>query len=357
MREDLEHRQEIKEMVSCVQLHFRQNRSQKEIAEILHISPSKVSRLLKKAYEEGIVEVKIHIPRIPRLEMELVQRFGLKEAIVITSGEESLLKEDLGHAGAQYFERIAGNGAKVGLSCGFTLYNLVKQLKEKKFTNLTLYPLCAESLLESSLKMVDLFSNTLVGMMAAKYRPQVTAYALPSYPFLPLDDLEQQRKFLLSRSDIKQVYEGAMSADIFLFGIGCISGETPGFALLAESYGISSEQLQVLNVVGEINYQPFDSNGALVHAPELEGVLQRLIAIPATHLQQMARQFGKFVIAVAGGKEKLQAIRGALHGGFCNVLITDEFVATHLIKEEVRYRGEENDFSGEERLNFSSNLV
>jgi deoxyribonucleoside regulator len=289
--------------------------------------------------------------------MELVQRFNLKDVVVITSGEESLLKEDLGSAAAQYFERIAGNGAKVGLSCGFTLYNLVKQLKEKRFTHLTLYPLCADGVLESSLKMVDLFSNTLVGMMAAKYRPHVTAYALPSYPLSTLDNLEQQRKLFLSRSDIQQVYEGAMAADIFLLGIGYIGGEALGFSLLAESYGISAEQIQGMHVVGEINYQPFDAEGKLVHAPELEGLLQRLIAIPATHLQRMAQQFGKLVIAVAGGRQKVKAIQGALQGRFFNVLITDEVVATQLLHETPEHRDEADTFSGRERLNFSHNLV
>ncbi|RMF93761.1 MAG: winged helix-turn-helix transcriptional regulator [Nitrospinota bacterium] len=334
MKEDLERRQEIKEMVRCAQLHFHYHRSQKEVAETLHLSPSKVSRLLKRAYEEGIVEVKIHVPRLPSLEMALTEKYGLRDAIVITGGEEEMIKEDLGSAAAQYFEKIAGNGAKIGISCGFTLYNLVRHLKENRFSDLTLYPLCAESSLEGSLKMVGLFSNTLVGMMAAKYRPRVTAYALPSFPVLTEGDMEEQRQAFLSRADIRQVYDGAANADIFLLGIGCIGEETPGFSLFAESYGISAQQLRSMNVVGEINYQPFNLEGELVCHPDLKGLLQRIVAIPASHLREMAKQFGKFVIAVAGGAQKLLAIRGALAGRFCNVLITDETIATALLQDD-----------------------
>jgi DNA-binding transcriptional regulator LsrR (DeoR family) len=47
----------------------------------------------------------------------------------------------------------------------------------------------------------------------------------------------------------------------------------------------------------------------------------------------MTRQHGKLVIGVAGGRYKLEAIRGALLGRLCNVLITDEEVAHALIHE------------------------
>jgi DNA-binding transcriptional regulator LsrR (DeoR family) len=69
---DLDSYQEMKEMVRCVQLHFRHQKQQREIAEQLGISPSKVSRLLKRAYQEGIVRVHITLPPMPRLATALM---------------------------------------------------------------------------------------------------------------------------------------------------------------------------------------------------------------------------------------------------------------------------------------------
>ena len=40
---------------------------------------------------------------------------------------------------------------------------------------------------------------------------------------------------------------------------------------------------------------------------------------------------GGIVIAVAGGRDKLAAVRGALAGGFMNVLVTDESLAALLV--------------------------
>jgi deoxyribonucleoside regulator len=326
---DLDSSQEMKEMVRCVQLHFRHQKQQREIAEQLGISPSKVSRLLKRAYQEGIVRVHINLPPMPRLATALIEQYGLRDAVVIPSGQASDLKEELGIAAARYFEKIAGHGVKVGLSCGYTLYYMIKHLREGWIKDLQIYPLSAES----TLRLVDLFPNTLVGMMAAKYRPQVTAYALHAQLIGPLEDIDRERQILLNRPEIRQIYEEAHEVDVAIVGIGAVGPETPGFCSIAEYYGVPLQQLKAMQLVGEINYQPFDGRGHLVREAELEGLTKRVLAVPAERLRDMTQQHGKLVIAVAGGGYKLEAIRGALLGKLCNVLITDEEVAQVLVRE------------------------
>lgn len=323
---EIETRQELRQMVRCVQLYYRSQRHQKEIAQELGISSSKVSRLLKRAFSEGLVRVEFELPRTPRLEAALVERFGLRDAVVIPGGEEREIKEDLGAAAARYFEKIAADGVRVGLSCGYTLYCTIRHLRERRLRDLELYPLSAES----TLKLVDLFPNTLVGMMAAKYRPHVTAYALPVPILGSLAEIERERHRLLRKGEVRRIFEAANNVDIALVGIGVIKEETPGFCSLAEFYQVSVARLRALGVVGEINYQPFDRNGARVDRPELRALSRRVLAVPAERLREMSREYGKYVIAVAGGPEKLAAIRGALAGRFVNVLITDEETAVAL---------------------------
>src|SRR5207245_1896990 len=122
---------------------------------------------------------------------------------------------------------------------------------------------------ESTLKLVDLFPNTLVGMMAAKYRPHVRAYALPVQHLLSLREIERERRRLLRDPEIRSIFEAAQSVDIALSGIGLIAESTPGFCSLAESYGVSVKRLRQLGVVGEINYQPFDAEGRIVDRTEV----------------------------------------------------------------------------------------
>jgi DNA-binding transcriptional regulator LsrR (DeoR family) len=249
--------------------------------------------------------------------------------VVVAAGGRGDLKEELGAAAAAYFEKIAANGMRIGLSCGFTLYQTIRQLRERRFRDLALYPLSGES----TLKQVDLFPNTLVGMMAVKYRPHVQAYALPVQHLLSLGEIERERRRLLRDPEIRAIYEAAQAVDVALVGIGMIGEETPGFCSLAESYGVSVKRLRQLGVVGEINYQPFDREGRIVDRPEMRALMRRILSVGGDRLQALSKRSDRYVVAIAGGRPKLEAVRGALAGRFMNVLVTDEDVATLLLRK------------------------
>jgi DNA-binding transcriptional regulator LsrR (DeoR family) len=319
---------ELKQMVQCLELYYRQAKSQKDVAETLGVSPATVSRLLKRAVDEGLVRVELDLPRTQELETALVRRFGLREAVVVAAGGRGDIREELGVAAAAYFEKVVAHGMRVGLSCGFTLYQTVRALRERRLRDLSLYPLSGES----TLKLVDISPNTLVGMMAAKYRPHVTAYALPVQHLASLREVERERRRQLRDPEIRRIYEAAQSVDVALVGIGQIGEKTPGFCSLAESYGVSVRRLRQLGVVGEINYQPFDAGGEVVDHPELRILMHRVVSVDSRRLQALSRHDERYVIAVAGGKGKAEAVRGAVNGKFMNVLVTDEDVALSLLK-------------------------
>jgi DNA-binding transcriptional regulator LsrR (DeoR family) len=318
---------ELKQMVQCVELAYREGLSQKDVAATVGVSAATVSRLLKRAFDEGLVRVELTLPRAHELEAELMQRFKLRDAVVVVSGGRGDVKEELGHAAALYFEKVAEHGMRVGLSCGFTLYQTVRALRDRRFRDLSLYPLSGEN----SLRLVDISPNTMVGMMAAKYRPHVAAYALPVQHLVSLREIERERRRLMRDPEVRTIYDAAQSVDIALCGIGMIGEDTPGFCALAESYGISVKRLRQLGVVGEINYQPFDAEGEIVDQPELRALMRRLLSVDGARLQALSRRDDRRVIAVAGGKDKLAAVRGALAGGFMNVLVTDESLAALLV--------------------------
>ncbi|MDD1780143.1 sugar-binding transcriptional regulator [Enterovibrio sp. ZSDZ35] len=65
-------------------LYYQQNTTQEEISKKFGISRAKVSRLLRRAREEGIVEisVKFHPVHSAQLEQRLMERFNLKRALI-----------------------------------------------------------------------------------------------------------------------------------------------------------------------------------------------------------------------------------------------------------------------------------
>jgi deoxyribonucleoside regulator len=315
-------------MVQCLELYYRHAKSQKDIATALGVSAATVSRLLKRAFDDGLVRVELDLPRTQELETALTRRFGLRDAVVVATGGRGDVREELGTAAAAVFEKIAGHGMRVGLSCGLTLYHTVRALRERRFRDLVLYPLSGES----TLQLVDIFPNTLVGMMAAKYRPHVTAYALPVQHLQSLRQIERERRRLLRDPEIRRIYEAAQAVDVALVGIGVVADETPGFCSLAESYGVSVERLRQLGVVGEINYQPFDLKGRIVDHPELRALSRRVLSVEGDRLQGLSRREDRWVVAVAGGRTKVEAVRGALQGRFMNVLVTDQDCAAGVLR-------------------------
>jgi DNA-binding transcriptional regulator LsrR (DeoR family) len=210
---------ELRQTVQCLELYYRQGRSQKDIARLLGVSAATVSRLLKRAYDDGLVRVELDLPRTPALETALVQRYGLRDAVVVPAGGRADLREELGVAAAAFFEKITHDGMRVGLSCGYTLYQTVHALRARRLKDLVLYPLSGES----TLKLVDISPNTLVGMAAAKYRPHVTAYALPVQHVESARQLLRERRRLLRDPEVRRVYAEAQDVDVALVGIGVIT--------------------------------------------------------------------------------------------------------------------------------------
>jgi len=116
----------------------------------------------------------------------------------------------------------------------------------------------------------------------------------------------------------------AKLANYSLVGIGEMSAETTlistGYISLAD-VGILHRKGAVGNIVGQFS----DIEGNIIDCD----LHKRIVAFPIEELRKM-----KNVIGVAGGKNKIEAILGALHGNFITVLITDEETATLIINLE-----------------------
>jgi DNA-binding transcriptional regulator LsrR (DeoR family) len=77
-----------------------------------------------------------------------------------------------------------------------------------------------------------------------------------------------------------------------------------------------------LGAVGDLCVRFFDRNGHSVTSP----FDNRVIGMSLEQLCHVPRAVG-----IAGGREKLKAIRGALEGRLIGALITDRFTAENLV--------------------------
>jgi fructose 1,6-bisphosphate aldolase/phosphatase len=271
------------------------------------------------------------IPRRSDLEDELQKMYPhLRELRVVDPGLKDMdaIQKTVAREGAYYLEEIAWAGAKIGLSGGKTLYFLVSYLEPERLSAPHLYPLT----LTPILTMPGLTANAMVGMMSTKY-PDATAYNLPTIPVTSREEYEKQ---MAVNPEMLKIYRDIWEVDIMVLGIGYLTGPLPGFRALAQQeLNLTAEDLASKGVVAEINHTPIDAQGEPMlntDDKELAALTRRVIGVGALELRERAARDDRYVVAVAGGPDKTEAIRACLKGKYFNVLITDSYVAEALVR-------------------------
>lgn len=111
--------EQLRLMAKIARMYHLRGMRQNEIAAELHLSQARVSRLLKRAAEVGIVRTTVTAPPgvQTELEEELEQRFHLQEAVVVNvGGEEEAVIPAIGAAAAVYLENTLMGAEVVGIS-------------------------------------------------------------------------------------------------------------------------------------------------------------------------------------------------------------------------------------------------
>ena len=109
--------------------YYEDNLTQQEIAGRFGLSRVKVSRLLGRAREAGIVQISITAPPSSDADLErrIESQYGLKEAVVIKApaGDSHDVVAELGPAVATYLTRCLQGNETVAVSWGSTLLSIV----------------------------------------------------------------------------------------------------------------------------------------------------------------------------------------------------------------------------------------
>jgi DNA-binding transcriptional regulator LsrR (DeoR family) len=132
----------------------------------------------------------------------------------------------------------------------------------------------------------------------------------------------ETRQLFLQDPFVCETIDRFHSVTLALVGIGDVEPSD----LLASSGNVFSEQelraLRELGAVGDVCLRFFDAEGAPIVTP----LNDRIIGMELEQLRQVKRSVG-----IAGGERKHAAIRGAVRGGYVNVLITDLATAQALV--------------------------
>lgn len=303
-------------MVEVATRHYRYGSSQIEIARDLNLDPSTISRYLKRARDEGIVQIEIVAPRRASIELgvSLTRALGLKRVVVAEVNDES---EDplpaVASLAAQFVSDQFRFGTRVGVGWGQTLAAMVRQLD----------PGVVEGLLVSQL--AGGLAEGRPGIQGHELVRQITEiYPMSRATYLHapsiVDSAAIRDAFLADRS-VQAALAVAARSEIALVGIGDMD---PSATIFAASNILSADRDALLaeGAVGSMNARFYNANGQPVGHLD-----RRTVALESSELAAIP-----VVIAIAAGESKADAILGASRSGCIDVLITDERTAALLVR-------------------------
>ena len=302
-------------------LYYRHNLTQSEIAQRIGVSRASVSRLLSEAHDYGVVEITIHAPigREETLSYELKRLFKLQDAYVITAGtwaHEQII-EALGVVAARVLYEHLLPEMTLGISWNTSVYQVARALQDAHQINANVIQLTG---IANRVNPI-LDGPDLVRCLAHKLGGQYHDIAAP----LMVSNLTV-RDALLADDAIRARLDMARVADVALIGIGAVE---PELCTLLQIGYINKQTLNSIiesGAVGEVLSNFYDIDGNILNL-ELH---DRVIGLSAADLRQI-----DYVIGVAGGDEKADAIIGALHGGYIDCLVTDDRAAQAIIDKEL----------------------
>ena len=305
-------------LVKIATLYFVEGMKQSEIAGLLHLSQSFVSRAITRCQKEGVVKISVVQPAniFLSLEQALEKKYGIRQAIVVDVDESapgSQIKHAIGSAAAHYVETRLRPNDLVGISSwSTTIRAMVDELHPQSIKARGVIQLLGGVGPNGNVQATILTQN-----LAAQL--DCPAWLLPSQS---IEHSVEERAKLVSSDDVAEVVNKFAEVDVAILGIGDLepsqllknSGNYYGEAML--------KTLAERGAVGDICLHYFNAQGEPVLSKEEDPVigmeLSQVHACP-------------HVVALAGGNDKANAIRGALNGGYIDVLITDFPTASQLL--------------------------
>jgi len=302
-------------------LYYEYDYSQQEIADMLRISRSNISRLLKEAKLKGLVEIRVkkRIPTLPSLEIQFQERFGLKRAMIadLTVAPHLSPLPSAGQLAAWYLEEILRESSVLAISWGTGVASAVQAMPS--------YPELRVDVVQMIGSVAAHVSNIdgpeLARQLARKLGGQY--YYLHAPLFV---DSPDARTMFLSQQTVTDTLDRARKASVALVGVGTTA---PGASSFLRAGHLSAEQVKDLldqGAVGESSGQHFDIDGGTDF-----DINRRVIALDLNDVQRIPH-----VVAVACGQAKGASILGALRGGFINALATDVYTAEAVLEAEAQ---------------------
>lgn len=303
------------QLLIAVNLYYMENMTQEEIAAKLGLSRVAVTRMLKKARDEGLVQVTVKkpMPELYRLALDLEKRYRLKAAIVAPGGDSPKASmEAVGRAGAELLERLITPGCRIGVAWSATVSAILPYVRKPS--------------------VKPGWINELAGTYLTTNIPYVVSWPLAEKLGVPVESIPMPvlvrsgrvKEMMIQEPAISSALESASKVDLAFVGLGNVSRDS---SIMRTGY-IGEEQLEEFSAkgaVGDILMRYYDSAGRYIPM----SFEDKTVSLEWKKIRKLP-----FIVSLAFGPEKLEAIAGALAGGIIHGLVTDRWTAEALLERK-----------------------
>src|SRR6185369_16523422 len=272
---------DIQQLIQASRLYYELGETQSRVAELLGVTRPQVSRLLKRARAEGIVEIRIVDQGTVSAEAgeELRRRFGLAGVHVAPAlvGPEEISRRMIGRLAADVLRAAIRDGAVVGIGDGASISAVADAIAAD------------EPLHETGAIVVPLAGGYWFGGPAREPFRRVAdgIGGVPQGLLAPgIVDDPATKQALYAHDGVRRILDLWDRLEVAAFGIG-------GPAWSATAFGTEVvKRLDDAKAVGELLIAPFDIAGRFVGGD----LRERTIAFDVDRLDRIPVRIG-----VAGG--------------------------------------------------------
>lgn len=295
------------QLTQLATLYYIDGQTQEELSKRFAISRATVGRMLRRAQELGIVEIRVqHHPTLTvDLERELGRRFGVTRALLSVDHKDPEKQRAL-LAGlvATYLERTLTDGSIVAVGMGRNVSAVSEYAMTATRRNCTF--VCA---IGGSYRGGEMMNpDHICRRLAARFGGESETLYAPAMVGDPV-----VRRALEETDTVRQALDKARRADVALVGIGDVS-EDSNMVRMGWFSAQEITEAKRTGTVGDImGYDFIDIHGR----PAMTPMQGRVVGLHAADLQRIPN-----VIAIASENSKVTAILGALRTGLVDTLAT-----------------------------------
>lgn len=308
-----------KNMIKIAKLYYYGHMTQEQIAQVMSMSRSKITRLLREAEQYGIVQISVNDPTFnyEAAAEKLQKHFRLKTVIIVpSSGNSQDTKNSIGKAASNFLNEHLTDESKIGISWGTTIGAFVNRFQASHpFPRAWVVQLVGGTYSQS----MHMDGRELAKGLAGRLKCQFSALQAPMFVHNP-----ELRNLLMQEPETAAHFQLISKLDMAFVGIGSSNYKK---SVIYKANYIEEKEAQQLYAKGvcDICGHQIGINGKELD----ENLAAHLIGIS---LEDLARI--PLVIGLCAGSDRTFSIQSGIHGGYLKGLIIDEVAAISLLQAE-----------------------